>query len=100
MINAAIVGLGWWGKTLVESVQGTSHEIQFVAGATRTRLPRLQAFAEAQKFRARTRATRRCSPIPKVDAVVLATPHSLHAAGTWRRPRPPASTSSARSRLR
>ena len=24
MLNAAIVGLGWWGKTLVESVQGSS----------------------------------------------------------------------------
>ena len=32
MINAAIVGLGWWGKTLVESVQGTSDDIRFVAG--------------------------------------------------------------------
>ena len=36
MINAAMVGLGWWGKTLVESVQGTSDDIQFVAGAART----------------------------------------------------------------
>ena len=24
MIHAAMVGLGWWGKTLVESVQGTA----------------------------------------------------------------------------
>ena len=24
MIKAAIVGMGWWGKTLVESVQGDS----------------------------------------------------------------------------
>ena len=24
MIRAAQVGLGWWGKTLVESVQGTN----------------------------------------------------------------------------
>ena len=36
MIRAAIIGLGWWGKTLVESVQGTSDVIQFTAGATRT----------------------------------------------------------------
>ena len=39
MINAAMVGLGWWGKTLVESVQGTSDDIRFVAGATRTQSP-------------------------------------------------------------
>ena len=31
MIRAAQIGLGWWGKTLVESVQGTSERIQFVA---------------------------------------------------------------------
>ncbi len=32
MINAAMVGLGWWGKTLVESVQGTSDEISVRGG--------------------------------------------------------------------
>ena len=31
MINAAIVGLGWWGKELVNSVQGKSSAIRFVA---------------------------------------------------------------------
>jgi hypothetical protein len=35
MIDAAIVGLGWWGRTLVETVQGSSDHIRFVAGATR-----------------------------------------------------------------
>ena len=51
MINAAIVGMGWWGKTLVESVQGSSDIIRFVAGATRTPSPELSAFAEAQKLK-------------------------------------------------
>ena len=51
MINAAIVGMGWWGKTLVESVQGSSDVIRFVAGATRTASPELTAFAEAQKLK-------------------------------------------------
>ena len=32
MINAAIVGLGWWGKTLVEAVQADSPDLHFVAG--------------------------------------------------------------------
>ena len=41
MINAAIVGMGWWGKTLVESVQGSSDVIRFVAGASRTPSPEL-----------------------------------------------------------
>ena len=33
MVQAAIVGLGWWGKTLVESAVG-SEEIRFVAGTS------------------------------------------------------------------
>ena len=50
MINAAMVGLGWWGKTLVESVQGTSADIQFVAGVARTQTDDLKAFASAQEL--------------------------------------------------
>ena len=77
MINAAIVGLGWWGKTLVESVQGSSDQIQFVAGATRTKTPEAQAFADAQKFELAD-SYEALLANPKVNAVVLATPHSMH----------------------
>ena len=79
MINAAIVGLGWWGKTLVEAVQQDSDEIRFVAGTTRTKTPEVQAFADAQKF-ALADTYEALLANPKVDAVVLATPHSMHAA--------------------
>ena len=48
MLNAAVVGLGWWGKTLVESVQGQSDDIRFTAGATRTGSTDAQEFADAQ----------------------------------------------------
>jgi predicted dehydrogenase len=78
MINAAIVGLGWWGKTLVEAVQQDSREIRFVAGTTRTKTPEVQAFADAQKF-ALVDSYEALLANPKVDAVVLATPHSMHA---------------------
>ena len=50
MINAAIVGLGWWGKTLVESAQGSDF-IRFVAGATRTVTPEVKGFADTHKLR-------------------------------------------------
>src|SRR6185436_2562550 len=77
MINAAIVGMGWWGKTLVESVQGSSDIIRFVSGASRTPSAELSAFADQQSLKLapsfeslRSDAT--------VDAVVLATPHSMH----------------------
>ncbi len=77
MINGAIVGLGWWGKTLVES-GANSDAIRFVAAATRTRTPEAEAFAKQKGLRlvadyAALLADR------SVDAVVLATPHSQHA---------------------
>jgi predicted dehydrogenase len=78
MMNAAIVGLGWWGKTLVESVQDSSDEVRFVAGATRTKTPDTLAFADAQKFKL-VDAYEELLEDPKVDALVLATPHSMHA---------------------
>ena len=42
MIKAGIVGLGWWGKTLVESGEN-SDAIRFVAGTTRTVTPEVEA---------------------------------------------------------
>ena len=77
MINAAIVGLGWWGKTLVESVQGSSPDIQFVAGASRTPSDEHKAFAAAQQFTLHASYAQVLAD-PAVQAVVLATPHSLH----------------------
>ena len=50
MIKAAIVGLGWWGKTVVES-GADSDAICFVAGATRTVTPELEAFAKTRGLR-------------------------------------------------
>src|SRR3972149_8563327 len=77
MINAAIVGLGWWGKTLVESTHG-SDAIRVVAGATRTISPEIEAFAKQHGLRmaAHHEALR---ADPAIDAVVLSTPHSQHA---------------------
>jgi predicted dehydrogenase len=79
MINAAIVGLGWWGKTLVEAVQQDSADIHFVAGTTRTRTDDVRAFADTQKFRL-VDSYEALLEDPTVDAVVLATPHSMHTA--------------------
>lgn len=77
MIRAAIVGLGWWGKTLVEAVQGQSKEIRFAAGATRTVTPEVQAFAKAQGFDLRASYDELLKD-PNIDAVVLTTPNSMH----------------------
>jgi predicted dehydrogenase len=77
MINAAIVGLGWWGKTLVESGEN-SDAIRFVAGATRTVSPETEAFAKDKRLRLAPSYEALLAD-PAIDAVVLATPHSMHA---------------------
>jgi predicted dehydrogenase len=77
MIRAAIIGLGRWGRSLVNSVQDNSDEIRFVLGHTRTR-------AKVEDF-CQTRGVRLVEDFdailsdPSIDAVVLATPHSQHA---------------------
>jgi predicted dehydrogenase len=75
MIRAAIVGIGTWGRNLVEAVQG-SEVIRFVAGATRT-----PATAELFCKQHRIRLMENYDEVlayGEVDAVVLATPHSMH----------------------
>jgi predicted dehydrogenase len=72
-----MVGLGWWGRTIVESVQADSDIIRFVAGATRTKSAETIAFAEQQKLRLADSFEALLTD-KEVDAIVLATPHSLH----------------------
>ena len=76
MIKAGIVGLGWWGKTLVESGEN-SDAIRFVAGTTRTVTPEVEAFAKQKGLR--LTADYQAMLAHDIDAVVLATPHSMHA---------------------
>ncbi|MFZ3308770.1 MAG: Gfo/Idh/MocA family oxidoreductase, partial [Xanthobacteraceae bacterium] len=76
MITAAIVGLGWWGKTVVESAEN-SDAIRFVAGATRTVTPDIEAFAKKAGFKLEANYEAILAD-KSVDAVVLATPHSMH----------------------
>ncbi len=76
MINAAVIGLGRWGRSIVESVQGKSPRLRFVRGvdsnpdaasdfATTNRLTLSTDFADALLD-------------PEIQAIFLATPHSLH----------------------
>ena len=77
MIDAAIVGLGRWGRNLVNAVQGKSEKLRFVQGVVRRReaaadFAREVGLELVTDFDAMLRD-------PKIRAVVLATPHSLHA---------------------
>jgi predicted dehydrogenase len=64
MIDAAIIGLGRWGKNIVEAAQGKSKRLRFIRGISKE--PELvREFEEAVAD-------------PRVQAVFLATPHSFH----------------------
>jgi hypothetical protein len=76
MIDAAIVGLGRWGKAIVEAVQGKSRSLRFVRGVSKEP-ETVRAFAAAKDFRLSGDFADVLAD-PDVRAVVLATPHSLH----------------------
>jgi predicted dehydrogenase len=78
MLNAAIVGLGWWGKQLVRSVQGRSPLIRFSRGVTLE--PELARAFAAENALAITTAYEDVLADPAIDAVCLATPHTRHCA--------------------
>lgn len=78
MIHAAIIGLGRWGRSLVASVAGKSDAIRFTRANTRTPTGaedfcRSNGLALAGSYDEILRD-------PDIDAVVLATPHSVHEA--------------------
>src|SRR5882762_1815642 len=76
MINAAVIGLGRWGKNIVESAQSKSKRLRFIRGVSKE--PELVAdFAKAKGFELSTDFDAAIAD-PRVQAVFLATPHSLH----------------------
>lgn len=75
MIDAAIVGLGWWGRYIVESQQG-GDAIGFIRGCDLD--PDATAdFADAKGLRLSTDYADVLGD-PDVQAVVLTTPHAYH----------------------
>jgi predicted dehydrogenase len=71
-----MVGLGWWGKKMTVVLQTAKDDIEIVCAAEPN--PAGKEFAEANGFEhygSDTDALRH----PGVEAIILATPHSLHA---------------------
>ena len=63
MINAAIVGLGWWGKTLVEAVQSRQRRHPLRGGRDAHQSRRKCRRSPTRRSFSSPTATRRCSPI-------------------------------------
>ena len=80
MIKAASVGLGWWSNELAESIQGKSKKIKIVSCYSRSERKRINF---SKKFK--TEYHNSYSVLIKdqnIDAILLTTPHSLHAQHT------------------
>jgi len=77
MVNAAIVGLGWWGRNILQCIQGRSTKLQFVHGVSKETDAALP-LAEAHGLTLSDDLELALAD-KRVEAVVLATPHSLHA---------------------
>ena len=76
MVNVGIVGLGWWGKKLAQSIQASS--LLRVVRGVEPNAAAVQGFADTCGFP----ISKDFSAVledPNVQAVILATPHSLHA---------------------
>lgn len=76
MINAAIVGIGWWGQKIVTAVQGKSARMCFIRGVSKEP-DDVRDFAARHGILLSTELDDALAD-PDVQAVVLATPHSLH----------------------
>ena len=80
MLRAAIWGIGTWGQTLVDSVQGKSDLIRFTTGIART--PAKYAPFAASRGLALSADPSAVLADPAIDAVVIATANSRHAEHT------------------
>jgi predicted dehydrogenase len=76
MIDAAIVGLGRWGRTLVAAVEGKSGRLRFTRAVVRDPT-RHRDYAAAHGL-ALTADLASVLADPGIAAIVLATPHSRH----------------------
>lgn len=76
MIDAAIVGIGWWGRKIVQAVQGRSRKIRFIRGVSKEP-DAVRGFAAGHGIELSEDIADVLAD-PRVQAVVLATPHSLH----------------------
>jgi len=76
MLDTAIVGLGWWGKTVVKAARDFGAPISFVRGVS-LEPDTVRDFAAENKI-ALGASFEEVVADPAIKAVVLATPHTKH----------------------
>ena len=80
MIKAASVGLGWWSDELANSIQSKSKKIKIVSCYSRSKKKRINF---SKKFKTEYHNSYNALIKDKnIDAILLTTPHSLHAKHT------------------
>jgi predicted dehydrogenase len=76
MLRTAVVGLGWWGRIISQTIASHSRKLRVVRGVDPD-LAAAGAFAKPLGFPVSERLEDALRD-PEVEAVVIATPHTLH----------------------
>jgi len=76
MLRCGVVGLGRWGRVLVDSVQGKSDTVTFTAGVT-GRKARAVDYCAEKGIDLRDDFSELLND-PDIDGIVLVTPHTQH----------------------
>jgi len=77
MVNAALIGFGWWGKNLAKAVEGENSLIRFSRIVSKD-LEDASDYCKARQIEL-SDEYRDALADPEITALVLATPHSMHA---------------------
>ena len=80
MIKVASIGLGWWSDELAKSIQGKSRKIRIISCYSKSKKKRIN-FSKKYKTNYHD-SYNSIIKDPNIDAVILTTPHSLHAKHT------------------
>src|SRR5260370_42464425 len=75
-VKVAMIGLGWWGKKMTAVLQKAKDDIEIVCAGEPNSAGK--EFAEANGLKHYGSETEALEH-PGVEAIIIATPHSLHA---------------------
>ena len=76
IVKVALIGLGWWGRKMVDML-GTKSDVIRITRAVDPAIESARDFASARGLPVGNDFADALAD-PEIDAVILATPHSLH----------------------